>query len=846
MHDNKPHPLLAQVPLTVSPFVSLPASTTLPYTYKTLPSTLPPSSTGIAAPAGGEDKIPYVVSSSGHAAHPDEIIQSCKALQAYIQKVQDDADKELKAWEDSIAARELAEKRRVAPGWLDSEARILEPEKKNTGTGSQDPAQENLMDADVSRAEASGLQGTPVTLPRGDGDELDRAFGGLGINQTCWLSSVGTCLSRTSRLAIAPKSLQICPICSLSRTTRSVTSTKRRRFQPKSPSSTYRQQSGSASASIKNDPPKIVPKSPRKELHDALLELQKDAANYINISKLQLALRGLEQTPGEETIRVAILGIADGGASLRKSKELLRLLLADPLKTEEEWERVLLDHRPRGKPILIRVGGNGGEEGGYSSQMVQEIHVSSPTIGGYKLEILVLELEVEGMVKGQQLDRFLDSVLVPTMEIPTSNTGRYTPITTPVHRSLLVGQGIRGASEFLSMSSLRTLQEEPFRSWNIVQPAVDFQGGNPDKPGELPIQFIDIGQASSALGSFRKSVNNALDYERNWFASGVPALVEWLKIGKETPDGVLRRPIYYLIESLLHNTEHSIRLESRRQRAARRPGKISSVDVHHLRKGLAEWAEGAHTELRDQLDIAFHGRRWRKLGWWKLFWRVDDVSMIASDILSQRFLTEAEKELIFLAGRIQEAGIFSASNAHSQNWAYKPVQLEKKEFKLGVPPTITDVAIREDTQEGKMKNQPWPLNIPLTRSYLATDTVPALQALAQKLVLQTLVTSSSFSAFAALTYISTLSTGLYEAGAVAAVGIVWSLRRMQGKWETARKFWEGEVREEGRKAVRGVEGVVENVLKVPDEIVPVDPELERAEAVLSEVTEKLKACNSSV
>ncbi|TVY94273.1 hypothetical protein LAWI1_G002060 [Lachnellula willkommii] len=184
MHDNKPHPLLAQVPLTVSPFVSLPASTTLPYTYKTLPSTLPPSSTGTAASAGGEDKTPYVVSSSGHAAHPDEIIQSCKALQAYIQKVQDDADKELKAWEDSIAARELAEKRRVAPGWLDSEARILEPERKNTGTGSQDPAHGNLMDEDVSRAEASGLQGTPVAVPRGEGDELDRAFGGLGINQT--------------------------------------------------------------------------------------------------------------------------------------------------------------------------------------------------------------------------------------------------------------------------------------------------------------------------------------------------------------------------------------------------------------------------------------------------------------------------------------------------------------------------------------------------------------------------------------------------------------------------------------------------------------------------------------
>ena len=171
--------------MTVSPFVSLPTATTLPYTYKTLPSTLPQSSTGTPA-SPGEEKAQYVVSASGHAAHPDEIIASCKALQAYIQKVQDDADKELKAWEDAIYARELAEKRRVAPGWLDSDARILEPEKRGTSqtsAGASGTGQGNLMDVDVSSADASGLRQTPVVVPNGEGDELDRAFGGLGLNK---------------------------------------------------------------------------------------------------------------------------------------------------------------------------------------------------------------------------------------------------------------------------------------------------------------------------------------------------------------------------------------------------------------------------------------------------------------------------------------------------------------------------------------------------------------------------------------------------------------------------------------------------------------------------------------
>ena len=163
----------------MSPFVSLPTATTLPYTYKTLPSTLPPSSTGVS----GEEKSQYVVSSSGHAAHPDEIIASCKALQAYVQKVQDDADRELKAWEDAIAARELAEKRRVAPGWLDSESRLLEPERKDNFSTQTGNGAGNLMDVDVSSAEASGLRHAPIPQPNREGDELDRAFGGLGLSK---------------------------------------------------------------------------------------------------------------------------------------------------------------------------------------------------------------------------------------------------------------------------------------------------------------------------------------------------------------------------------------------------------------------------------------------------------------------------------------------------------------------------------------------------------------------------------------------------------------------------------------------------------------------------------------
>lgn len=170
------HPLLAQIPLTVSPFISLPTATTLPYTYKPLPSTLPSSST---ADSHGVEREKYVVSRSGHAASPEEIIASCTALQAHIQKVQDDAAQTIKTWEQGLKDHEMAEKRRVAPGWLDREEKILQPERtSDVGVSSLVNARGNIMDQQDEHEAVDSDQHTPINPA---GDELDRAFGGMKL-----------------------------------------------------------------------------------------------------------------------------------------------------------------------------------------------------------------------------------------------------------------------------------------------------------------------------------------------------------------------------------------------------------------------------------------------------------------------------------------------------------------------------------------------------------------------------------------------------------------------------------------------------------------------------------------
>ncbi|WEW56017.1 hypothetical protein PRK78_001452 [Emydomyces testavorans] len=163
-----------QIPLTVSPFISLPTATTLPYTYKSVASTLPPS---VLAGGSSSEKPRYVVSSGGHAAHPDEIIASCQALEDHMRKLKLEGETTIREWEESNNARELAEKRRVAPGWLDREEKLLQPIHASPKSPTQ--AEANFLEGQL--AEQSKRVSTSPMIPKNEGEELDRAFGGLGL-----------------------------------------------------------------------------------------------------------------------------------------------------------------------------------------------------------------------------------------------------------------------------------------------------------------------------------------------------------------------------------------------------------------------------------------------------------------------------------------------------------------------------------------------------------------------------------------------------------------------------------------------------------------------------------------
>ncbi|KAI1178472.1 hypothetical protein F4777DRAFT_97403 [Nemania sp. FL0916] len=576
---------------------------------------------------------------------------------------------------------------------------------------------------------------------------------------------------------------------------------------------------------------------PRKELASVLLELQKHAAQYIDLSRLQLALDGLRQKPGDESMRVAILGLAHGPASSSTAKDVLRLLLADPLKDAEPWERELEQHDLT-EPMMIRIGAESQpaepDLSVTKENILREIRVSSATLNGHKLEILFAETSpILPVSEKTALDRFEDATLVPTIEVRTSETGEHKSIATPVHKTLIVADGLHGAA------SLMVVPSSEYSS--VLKYAVNIPEYKPVETIPLPFTPIDTNIAKIGLALVRKDISNAIEYEHLWFQSNVPKLVEWLKADiLTTPDNVTKPPVRELIASLLRHTSASIRAEENRIRSTSTSPINSSTQTRTIEKALSEWAESAHSELQEQLDLAFSSKRWRKLRWWKLFWRVDDVSMLTSDILAQKFLPNAERNSIFLSGRMAEAGVSLFRSGEVRPRPDYTVDGGSQSMNTPALPN------RGHMTPSRWESN-WPKNIPNTRSYLQTETVPALQALAQKLVLQTLGTSGLMTALGALVYIGTLSTTLYEAGAVAALGLVWSMKRMQKHWEAARNFWEGEVREEGRKAVRGAgaamaSAIIDNENPIGQDV-HVEENLERANKLVlraEKLLEKLK------
>ncbi|KAJ5323330.1 hypothetical protein N7476_001930 [Penicillium atrosanguineum] len=475
-----------------------------------------------------------------------------------------------------------------------------------------------------------------------------------------------------------------------------------------------------------------------KELHDALSRVQDAAIQEVSISRLQLALRGLESEA--PLIRVAVLGL-DNADSARK---LVRLLLADPLSQRESWEDVLdgYDADPS-RGLLIRYGD---VSESIPNDLLPTLAVRSPVLKKGNIELLIGNIGSEAASTG-----------TPSPPIPSSY-----PMSLSQHHTL-VG-----------------------KIWS-VRGAIELSVANETRDSDR-LSFVDIDRASIALDKIRESVQNATEYERGWNASGVQPVIDWLATFSQAASGEDLNPaLVPLIESLLNAADEGVSARDAQALQEQTVGAVPEKVQSELERGVVSWAEQGHSELRSALEAGFASPRWRGLAWWKLFWRVDDVGMITSDILEKQFLRRAEREVIYNSGKYQQAGLLEEPTTS--------------------PETTTDSTLTKTTPP------PWPTLIPDIRAKLLHTTVPSLQALAQSLVFFSVSTTTLTSALSVLTYLSVPSASAYESATLGALGLIYSLRRQQKKWDSAREFWEDEVREEGRTSLLETEALLRQIVR---------------------------------
>lgn len=404
-------------------------------------------------------------------------------------------------------------------------------------------------------------------------------------------------------------------------------------------------------------------------------------------------------------------------------------------------------------------------------------------------------------------------LLVPSLETPASASGRATMVTYPVHKALIYGDGIPR----LLACSKKINEADTERYTNAILGVINVHWHIEGQELGPNIAFANLDQAEDAIAQIRRAIENSTEYEHNWLDSNMSVVSGWIMGGTKALDSNIKPAVKHLIQIILGDTERQILTEDSQRLRQLSTESIPDSVRHDLEEAIVSWAENAHTELRDSLYNAFHGKNWGRLAWWKLFWRVDDVGMLSSEVLQRSWLVEAEKEVIWIGGQIQQAGLLH-SNQRDPNLAIKEKSMESETTFGKDPPAprlvdmIDQPAISSEYVFFNPSN-PRPQQITLARQSLSTMTIPPLQALSQRLLLQTVSTTMATTALSCLVYFSLSTTSMYEAGAIAAFGLVYSLRRLQRKWEDAKGVWMGAVREEARRVLKIVEDTFRGVVR---------------------------------
>lgn len=570
------------------------------------------------------------------------------------------------------------------------------------------------------------------------------------------------------------------------------------------------------SATAVNATKSIPPRN--RDLHQALHELGKKASGQVSLSRLQLAIQGLESE--HPTARIALLGLNVP----RIARRLARLLLADSSKPQQDWElRLLGEDLEQSHGLVVRFGSLRNEALQSPRSALPVLLIPAPALRNQRIEILISSVKHRDPDVKSNGDIPSDIFLSPTVGTPVSTGGRQSLISQPVHRTTVVAHGV---DDLLSVAGL--LARTKFQSKGerrLVDVVLNLDG----KIGNSASKTIrvDIAKAEEALQAVREDLAKASAYVSAWTESGMPAVSKWLASSSAESSVGLSPLLRDLIASLLEATAANIASQAEEaERTAR--SKVMTTETHFsLERAISTFSQQGHAELQSGLAAAWSSRSWRKLAFWKLFWRVDDVPLIVTDLVTTAWLPRTERAVFELTGRLKQAGVslplYSAPTTLSApQTSVVSVQANVRELAStpdGEPIILASTASAESVSIPLLppvrtitKTGPIPYTTPSLISAISTSraifistAITTLTASAQQIVLRALTITGVSAALSALSFLSITNGSIYESATVVALGTAYALRRMQREWEAQCQDLEHGLMDEGRSVLKQTE-----------------------------------------
>jgi chemotaxis protein histidine kinase CheA len=489
--------------------------------------------------------------------------------------------------------------------------------------------------------------------------------------------------------------------------------------------------------------------------------------------------------------------------------------------------------------------------------------IPSPVLQNLNMEILISSVNAPASTVKSTGNVPSDALVSPFITIPAATDGRQSVISQPVHRTLLVMSGL---DQLLSVAEL--LARTRFASETekkLVDVVVDTTGEM--KTSDLKTIAVSTVKAEEGLRIVREAFANATQYEKAWTESGMPALSRWLASSSAKTSTGLSSTLRDVIASALEATSNNIATEAQEAEATARSKALSDASRKSLEIAIATFARQGHAELQSGLAAAWSSRNWRKLAFWKLFWRVDDVPLVVTDLVTTAWLPRTERAVYELSGRLKQAGIPTAiypepTAISEPQISAVPVVENVKEMAANpaaTPLILASTATTESVSTPVLPPHrtlthagPLPYTTPSLASAISssrqkfiTTAITSLTSSAQQIVLKAATITGVSASLSALSFLSITSGSIYESATIVALGTAYALRRMQKEWEVQCKDLENGLMEEGRSVLKQTEEKMRRLVRDASQVVEDEVEM-RIRKEATDAVEKAKTALSEL